>query len=116
MDLRTTTNYGLTINREEKLNYYKAMSTEREIFRDIEDELFKAREEHGENNEGISFNTWLAILGEEYGEACQAILHSQMHNENFCEDVHKVMDDARKELIQVAAVSILIIQEIDSGV
>ena len=46
--------------------------------------------------------TWLAILGEEYGEACNALLGGSLLN-------------LRQELIETAAVAVAMIECLDRG-
>lgn len=50
----------------------------------------------GEQNHGPEW--WLAILGEEYGEACQALVQWQFEGAEFY--------DYLKELVQTAAVAL----------
>lgn len=45
---------------------------------------------------------WAAILGEEYGEVCEAMLEGDVEN-------------LREECIQVAAVAVSIVEQIDRG-
>ena len=63
--------------------------------RERQDELW------GEQNH--SPFVWLAILGEEYGEACKAIIEN-----NNC--------DYRKELVEIAAVAVAAIESLDRDV
>ena len=65
---------------------------------DIMEERARQEAKWGEQNHYP--HTWLVILGEEFGEACQAALE-----ERFA--------DYRKELVQVAAVAIAAIECID---
>lgn len=48
----------------------------------------------------------LAILGEEFGEACRAVVELG----NLCNDKHKV--NLRKELVQIAAVCVAWIESL----
>lgn len=57
----------------------------------------------GEQNHDLP--TWMAILGEEFGELCQAVLHDQFGG--HAAGTH------RAEAVQVAAVAIQIIEYID---
>ncbi len=66
--------------------------------RDINGERERQDKLWGEQNH--SPFVWLAILGEEYGEACEAILES-----NNC--------DYRKELVEIAAVAVAAIESLD---
>lgn len=54
---------------------------------------------------------WLVILGEEYGEACQAAL-ADMFTRNRCTG-EKRSGEYRKELVQVAAVALAAIERFD---
>lgn len=49
---------------------------------------------------------WLTILGEEFGETCRAFLEVRFGDKN-------TLEDARRELIQVAAVAAAIVEHID---
>ena len=55
---------------------------------------------------GHSNFLWSAILGEEFGEVCNAALKSHFGN--------KPLDHLREELIQVAAVAVAWVEAIDS--
>lgn len=50
---------------------------------------------------------WMAILGEEFGELCECILHAQFGG--------PAAADLRKEAVQVAAVALAIVQAVDEG-
>jgi hypothetical protein len=58
---------------------------------------------------------WVAILGEEFGEACQAALnyHDDAVKRHGFEIPEKVYQDLRKELVQVAAVAVAWIECLD---
>lgn len=49
---------------------------------------------------------WAAILGEEYGEACQEMLRNHFGNKDN-------LSELREELIQVAAVAVAIVEHVD---
>lgn len=49
--------------------------------------------------------TWAAILGEEFGEACQALLHDEFGG--------RAAGTLRAELIQIAAVAVQWVEAID---
>ena len=55
-----------------------------------------------------SFYKWMNILMEEVGEACQIRLHID-------EGLEDTIVDLRKELIQVIAVGVQIVEQIDQG-
>lgn len=55
---------------------------------------------------------WITILGEEYGEAASAALHQVLNNQG---EVTVGSGDLRAELIQVAAVAIAAVEDIDAG-
>ena len=50
---------------------------------------------------------YLTVLGEEYGEACQAALHARHGGRHA--------DELRKELVHVAAVAVAMIECLDRG-
>ena len=74
-----------------------------QIFLDISEERIRQLRKWGIQSHGI--NSWLMILGEEFGEACKA------GNEAYFRD--NPLDSLRKELIQTAAVCVAIIEAID---
>ena len=55
--------------------------------------------------------TYLAILGEEFGEACQAAVQATMEP-----DKNTTWDDYRDELIQIAAVAVAMVECLDRNV
>ena len=57
--------------------------------------------------------TWLAILGEEYGECCKEALEMKFAN---VEDPSGYLANFRSELVQTAAVALAIIECLDRGV
>lgn len=66
----------------------------------INKERMRQDEKWGEQNHNPF--VWLAILGEEYGEACKAALESKGNYPNY-----------RKELIEVAAVAVAALESLD---
>lgn len=56
----------------------------------------------------LSFYKWATILGEEYGEVCKEVFESE-HMKDLT-----AVSRLRKELIEVAAVAIACIEDIDS--
>lgn len=58
------------------------------------------------------FPVWMTVLGEEFGEACQAILRSR---EDGVLPAQKsvLLGHARNELVQVAAVAVAAIEHLD---
>jgi hypothetical protein len=54
----------------------------------------------------LPWGEWSMILGEEYGEACQEMLNNRFGG-------NKHLSELREELIQVAAVSVAIIEAVD---
>ncbi len=71
----------------------------------VRDERFKQDEKWG--NQHQNSMTWMAILGEEFGEACEAALHDKFggnHKGTF-----------KKEIIQIAAVCVQILEHIEDG-
>ena len=69
---------------------------------DIIAERKNQRQKWGIQSHGI--NSWLMILGEEFGEACKS------GNESYFREAP--LSELRKEVIQVAAVAIAIIEAI----
>ena len=82
----------------------KNMNDKIVIINNILNEVFEERQSQykkcGEQN--YSLYKWITILGEEVGEACKAALESFHGN-------------YRKELIQVAAVAVAMIESYDSN-
>ncbi len=56
---------------------------------------------------------WITILGEEYGEACQAALHCSYPPANTTLSSRELLDQLRTELVQLSAVAVAIIEHID---
>ena len=82
---------------DSRINEGKALS-------DILLERSNQQKKWGLQSHGI--NSWMMILGEEFGEACKA------GNECYFRDYPLKL--LRKELIQTAAVSLAIIESIDA--
>lgn len=57
------------------------------------------------------FPVWMTVLGEEFGEACQAILRSREDLPPTQRAVH--LNHARNELVQVAAVAVAAIEHLN---
>ena len=70
---------------------------------DIKAERQRQDAKWGEQNHEAP--TWLMILGEEYGEACKAACNAGFDNADWAE--------YRKELVQVAAVTVAMIEAYD---
>lgn len=66
--------------------------------RDVQFEMFKQQEER--NYPVYEHGTWLAILGEEFGEVCEALQSKEEWSKSTD------ADDLYLELIQVASVAI----------
>lgn len=77
----------------------------RRVMHDVLTERGKQESKWGEQNHDPF--AYLTILGEEYGEACQAALHAHFDDE----DIH----DLREELVQVAAVAVAFVECLDRG-
>jgi hypothetical protein len=75
--------------------------TQDQIFALVEDERIRQDDKWGEQNHDPF--TWLAILGEEVGEANKAALEARFGDEAWLEDY-------AQELIQVAAVAFAMIE------
>lgn len=68
----------------------------------------RARQDAKWGVQNHSPEVWLTILGEEYGEACQAAL-----SDRFGGNAEKLCGQLRAELVQVAAVAIAMIEWMD---
>lgn len=68
------------------------------VLDEVNQERLRQETKWGEQNHLPSF--WITILGEEYGEACHAILEKDSVN-------------YREELIQIAAVAVAMIESFD---
>ena len=77
----------------------------RRVMGDVLHERGQQDSKWGEQNH--SPFTYLTILGEEYGEACQAALHLEFGGPEA--------DKLREELVQVAAVAVAFIECLDRG-
>ena len=73
---------------------------------EVNDERNRQEEKWGTQNHDPF--TYLAILGEEVGEACQAALKTRYEG-------GKTLADYRTELVQVAAVAVAMIECLDRG-
>lgn len=79
---------------------------------DIDDERYRQDQKYGGGDN--DYPVWMIILGEEVGEACQQVL-----NYRACRRLgpmntgHDELRDLRKELVQVAAVAVAAIEQID---
>jgi len=87
--------YELALNRA-----YKAMT-------DVISERAKQDEKWGEQNHYPQF--WLGILGEEFGELCQAVNETVFDNGTNLGGY----ENMRKEAVQVAAVALAFIECLD---
>jgi len=83
----------------------EARSKEQGWVSDIQRERERQDAKWGEQNHDPFL--WTAILGEEFGEACQAALQPRFGG--------KTLDDYRKELIEVAAVAVQAVECLDRG-
>ena len=75
------------------------------VIKDILEERLRQDEKWGEQNNDPF--TYLTILGEEFGEACEAALHTKFGG-------HKA-SSLREEAIQTAAVAMAIVECLDRG-
>lgn len=62
-------------------------------------ERYRQEALHGEKNANNSHDRWVTILGEEFGEVCNALLEGKL-------------EDAKKELVEVATVCFSIYQRL----
>jgi NTP pyrophosphatase (non-canonical NTP hydrolase) len=82
------------------MKYIEDTVMERQIYKEIKQERKSQNKKWGEQNHKPE--KWLAILGEEYGEACKSAIEFDKSS-------------YRKELIQVAAVAVAAIENLDRG-
>ena len=78
--------------------------TKTEALKDVLEEMNKQDEKWGADRNQHPF-LWQVILGEEYGEVCQAMLHDEFGGH--------AAGTARDELVQVAAVALQMIEQYD---
>ena len=80
--------------------------------RSVQAERKRQDEKWGDQNGNHPFE-WVSILGEEYGELCEAV------NETFFKNGEKPerggIDKMRKEAVQVAAVAVALIEALDKS-
>jgi NTP pyrophosphatase (non-canonical NTP hydrolase) len=76
------------------------------VLLDVREERKRQDEKWGEQNHNPF--VWLAIIGEEKGEADEAALKSQ-----FEPDSEKTLEDLRAELVQTAATAVSAIESLD---
>ena len=79
-----------------------------DVYAEVLAERKRQDEKWGEQNHQPFI--WMNILGEEFGEVCQAALQAYFPN-----DGDKTLTDYRKELIETAAVAIAAIECLDRG-
>ena len=85
-------------------------------FRDITAERKAQRATWGDQSHEAP--VWMTILGEEYGELCQAILRARTHHTDEGRRTGaagRSLSAVRTEAVQVAAVAVAIIEAIDDG-
>lgn len=80
-------------------NYWDRQSN---ALNNVKSERRKQDEKWGKIPRGLSLSTWLTVLTEEVGEVAKAIL----------EDTP--ISELRKEVIQVAAVAVAFVEELDN--
>lgn len=59
--------------------------------------------------------TWMLILGEEFGEAAQAVLHLRFPPADTTLGPSELLDQVRTELVQLAAVAVAIVEHIEEA-
>lgn len=67
----------------------------------------------GEQNHGAA--VWATVLGEEYGEFCEAVLERRVQIAAQGDDAADWLAAMRKEAVQCAAVAVAIVEWIDRG-
>lgn len=94
------------VNREVAEKVLAPIRKTKAVLIEVELERRKQDEKWGEQNHNPA--DWLMILGEEFGEASKAALEAKFaHNDGG--------RSYRKELIQVAAVAVAMIESLDRG-
>jgi NTP pyrophosphatase (non-canonical NTP hydrolase) len=85
------------------------------IYKDIQAEADRQDAKFGDQRRQDPF-LWMTILGEEFGESCQAVLDYRFLDEWASdEEMLKALRHVREELIQVATVAIRVIEAVDGG-
>jgi hypothetical protein len=81
---------------------------------DISDERDRQEQMYGEGHTN-EYPVWMTILGEEFGECCQALLKMRQMERDFPNHVpdRNGLKCLRRELIHVAAVAVAAIEQID---
>lgn len=81
---------------------------------DIGDERDRQEQMYGEGHTN-EYPVWMTILGEEFGECCQALLKMRQMERDFPNHVpdRPGLQCLRRELIHVAAVAVAAIEQID---
>ena len=88
--------------------YKKENMTRKEVLDKVNNEREKQIRKWGTRHGELTIYEWLAILGEEVGEANQAALKSDPRNKVDGTMTH---EDFKKELIQIMAVCSAILEE-----
>lgn len=78
-----------------------------DVLEDVHGERFKQYDKWGKQRH--KHGTWLAILGEEFGEVCEAM------QKGLVSEKETDADNLYKELIQVAAVAVAIAEQVKEG-
>lgn len=95
------------------LNFYNLLEP---IQDDIKVERIRQNVKFTQSSDGIQFHnifTWLAILGEEVGEANQAALDYIFKGPGSMDYGVKTTSHLREELVQVSAAAVAIIERLD---
>lgn len=79
------------------------------IFDDIDDERHRQQQEHTDGPHHIVY--WLALLSEEVGELAHAVLDGQKVETE--EDGDLVLEAIRTELVQIAALAVAALEDLD---
>lgn len=85
-----------------------------EIYRSIDEERDSQDKKWGDIHVQAPNRTpaeWATILGEEFGESCQEFLRLTFDKEN----ISKHRQNLKEELVQVAAVAVVILEAIEEG-
>lgn len=91
------------------------------VIEDVMAERWRQFEKWGDQAHGMP--VWLAIIGEEFGELCEAMLRARTWNqpreaigkEGGMAELQRALADTREEALQLAASAVALIEAIDDG-
>lgn len=98
---------GINLPEEECVKKIPVTFFQMTAIKHVLDERKRQDEQWGEQDNELTF--WMSILGEEFGEACQAVNNYKL---NLTENTSAIQE----ELVQVAAVAIAILENIKRNI